>query len=149
MPVDATIPSSGRSPRAFRRTVVRGLGIVLPPLLTVVIFLWAGSTIRQYVLDPMIVLTRNGLARGLAASVSARGVALYEGTRAERIESGRVITDHGVVTAPIVVRATEGFTPRLPGLGRAVVPVYSLIIATEALPASVWDEIGLAHRLFR
>jgi glycine/D-amino acid oxidase-like deaminating enzyme len=50
------------------------------------------------------------------------------------------------VRAPYVVRATEGFTPRLPGLERAVVPVYSLIIATEPLPSAVWDEIGLARR---
>ena len=55
-------------------------------------------------------------------------------------------TPGGSVRAPYVVRATEGFTPRLPGLARAVVPVYSLIIATEPLPAEVWDEIGLARR---
>ncbi len=57
-----------------------------------------------------------------------------------------VRTPRGAVRAPYVVRATEGFTPRLPGLARAVVPVYSLIIATEPLPAAIWDEIGLARR---
>jgi glycine/D-amino acid oxidase-like deaminating enzyme len=45
-----------------------------------------------------------------------------------------------------VIRATEGYTPALPGLHRAIVPVYSLIIATEPLPDAVWDEIGLAQR---
>jgi glycine/D-amino acid oxidase-like deaminating enzyme len=29
---------------------------------------------------------------------------------------------------------------------RAIAPVYSLMIATEPLPAAVWDEIGLAGR---
>jgi glycine/D-amino acid oxidase-like deaminating enzyme len=86
------------------------------------------------------------LVRGLADVVTARGVVLYEQTPATSIEPGRVRTPHGSVRAPYVVRATEGYTPRLPGLARAVVPVYSLIIATEPLAASVWDEIGLAQR---
>jgi glycine/D-amino acid oxidase-like deaminating enzyme len=86
------------------------------------------------------------LVRGLADAVTARGVALHERTPALSIEPGVVRTRRGAVRAPYVIRATEGYTPRLPGLGRAVVPVYSLIIATEPLPASVWDEIGLAQR---
>ncbi len=44
------------------------------------------------------------------------------------------------------MRATEGYTPGLPGYRRAVAPVYSLMIATEPLPAATWDEIGLAGR---
>jgi len=86
------------------------------------------------------------LVRGLAEAVTRRGVVVHERTPALSIAPGSVRTPRGVVRAPYVVRATEGFTPRLPGLARAVVPVYSLIIATEPLPASVWDEIGLAHR---
>jgi glycine/D-amino acid oxidase-like deaminating enzyme len=86
------------------------------------------------------------LVRGLAEVVTRRGVALHERTPALSIERGIVRTPRGSVRAPYVVRATEGFTPRLPGLARAVVPVYSLIVATEPLPASVWDEIGLARR---
>ena len=86
------------------------------------------------------------LVRGLAEVVTRRGVTLHERTPALSIEPGLVRTRRGSVRAPYVVRATEGFTPRLPGLERAVVPVYSLIIATEPLPGSVWDEIGLARR---
>ena len=86
------------------------------------------------------------LVRGLAEVVTRRGVALHERTPALSIEPGVVRTPRGSVRAPYVVRATEGFTPRLPGLARAVVPVYSLIIATEPLSAEVWDEIGLARR---
>ena len=40
-------------------------------------------------------------------------------------------TPHGTVWAPVVVRATEGYPPTLPGLRRALLPVYSLMIATE------------------
>ena len=86
------------------------------------------------------------LVRGLAEVVTRRGVALHERTPALSIEPGVVRTPGGSVRAPYVVRATEGFTPRLPGLARAVVPVYSLIIASEPLSAEVWDEIGLARR---
>lgn len=86
------------------------------------------------------------LARGLAASVEARGVAMYEQTTARAIEPHRVLTDHGTVRAAVVVRATEGFTPSLAGQRRRIVPVYSLMIATEPLPDHVWDAIGLTAR---
>ncbi len=86
------------------------------------------------------------LARGLAATVRRLGVALYERTTATSIEPRRVRTPAGTVRAEYVIRATEGYTPGLPGLRRAIAPVYSLMIATQPLPASVWDQIGLTHR---
>ncbi|MDG6108411.1 FAD-dependent oxidoreductase [Dactylosporangium aurantiacum] len=86
------------------------------------------------------------LVRGLADAVERLGVRLYERTPVTAISAGRADTPHGTVRAPIVVRATEGFTPRLPGLRRAIAPVYSLMIATEPLPASFWASAGLAHR---
>jgi uncharacterized membrane protein len=42
----------------FRRAVLRGLGIVLPPLLTVLLFNWAWKTIDQYALVPVEQMTR-------------------------------------------------------------------------------------------
>jgi glycine/D-amino acid oxidase-like deaminating enzyme len=86
------------------------------------------------------------LVRGLAEVVTRRGVTVHERTPALSIGPGIVRTPRGSVRAPYVVRATEGFTPRLPGLARALVPVYSLIIASEPLSLHVWDEIGLARR---
>jgi glycine/D-amino acid oxidase-like deaminating enzyme len=86
------------------------------------------------------------LARGLADILRARGVLIYEKTEVQRIEPGRLITLKGTVKARHVIRATEGYTPRLPGNERAVVPVYSLVIATAPLPESVLDEVGLATR---
>jgi glycine/D-amino acid oxidase-like deaminating enzyme len=86
------------------------------------------------------------LVRGLADVVEVRGAAIYEGTRAQAIEPHRVTTDQGALNADIVVRATEGYTARLPNLRRAIVPIYSLMIATEPLPESVWADIGLAER---
>lgn len=39
--------------RPFRRAVLHGLGVVLPPLLTVLVFLWAWNLISAYVLVPI------------------------------------------------------------------------------------------------
>jgi glycine/D-amino acid oxidase-like deaminating enzyme len=86
------------------------------------------------------------LSRGLADVLRARGVSIYEKTSVRRIEPGRLVTTGGTVTARHVVRATEGYTPGLPGFERAVVPVYSLVVATEPLPDSVWAQVGLASR---
>lgn len=48
--------SKGRSP--FRTAVLRGLGVLTPPLMTIVIFLWIGATIAQYAIEPVFVTTR-------------------------------------------------------------------------------------------
>jgi glycine/D-amino acid oxidase-like deaminating enzyme len=86
------------------------------------------------------------LARGLARAVERRGVTIYEQTPVAAIEPRAAVTAHGRVRAEVVVRATEGFTARLPGMRRVLAPVYSLIVATEPLPDEVWDRIGLAGR---
>jgi glycine/D-amino acid oxidase-like deaminating enzyme len=82
------------------------------------------------------------LAAGLAATVESSGVPIYEGTRVTGISPGRAVTDRGVVTAPFVLRATEGFTPDLRGRHRALLPMNSSMIATEPLPAAVWEQLG-------
>jgi glycine/D-amino acid oxidase-like deaminating enzyme len=86
------------------------------------------------------------LARGLAAAVRRAGVGVFERTPVTDIRPGQVVTDNGIVRARYVIRATEGYTPGLPGLERAIAPVYSLMIATAPLPESVWAQIGLAGR---
>jgi glycine/D-amino acid oxidase-like deaminating enzyme len=86
------------------------------------------------------------LARGLAEAVRRHGVALHEATPVTRIEPGALVTAAGTVRARHIIRATEGYTPQLPGEHRTVMPVYSLMIATEPLPDAVWERIGLAAR---
>ena len=86
------------------------------------------------------------LVRGLAQAVRERGVKLFERTPVTEIAPGKLVTTRGTVRADYVIRATEGYTPALPGLHRAVVPVYSLMIATEPLPDSVWEALGLNGR---
>ncbi|HSK27514.1 MAG TPA: FAD-binding oxidoreductase [Jiangellales bacterium] len=86
------------------------------------------------------------LVRGLARAVERRGGVVHEATPVLRLEPGRAVTPYGSVRAEHVVRATEGYTPMLPGHRRTVMPVYSLLVATEPLPASAWERIGLAER---
>jgi glycine/D-amino acid oxidase-like deaminating enzyme len=86
------------------------------------------------------------LVRGLARTVRRLGVSLFERTRVLELRPGALRTEHGTVRAPVVVRATEGYTPGLPGLRRAIAPIYSLMIATPPLPQSFWDSAGLARR---
>ena len=86
------------------------------------------------------------LVRGLAEAVERRGATIVEQTAAIAIEPGRVLTDRGTVRAEVVVRATEAYTRDLRGRRRQLLPVYSLMIGTEPLPQSAFDEIGLADR---
>lgn len=39
--------------RPFRKAVLRGLAVLLPPLLTIALFLWAWSLVHYYVLSPV------------------------------------------------------------------------------------------------
>jgi glycine/D-amino acid oxidase-like deaminating enzyme len=91
------------------------------------------------------------LAGGLAEVVERLGATIVEHTSAIDVVAGSaaarpmVITDRGIVRADVVVRATEAYTRDLPGLRRALVPLYSLMVATEPLDAATWDAIGLRH----
>jgi len=82
------------------------------------------------------------LARGLAVACERRGVVIYEGTAAHAIEPGVVRCAGGDLRAGSVLRATEAFTVQQPGQRRLFMPLYSLMIATEPLPAPVWEELG-------
>jgi glycine/D-amino acid oxidase-like deaminating enzyme len=86
------------------------------------------------------------LVRGLAVAVERRGGHIHEQTRVRAVTPGRAYTAHGEVRAEVVVRATEGYTVSLDGMSRDVVPVYSLVVATEPLPDAVWERIGLRER---
>lgn len=86
------------------------------------------------------------LVRGLADVVERGDTKIYEQTRVVEIANRRLRCTTGTLSADVIVRATEGFTARLPGLRRAVAPIYSLMIATEPLPSSFFDDVGWAGR---
>jgi glycine/D-amino acid oxidase-like deaminating enzyme len=85
------------------------------------------------------------LVRGLARVVEARGAVIYEQTEVLDWSAGRVTTVRGTVTAAHVVIATEGYGAALPKSRRSILPLYSLMIATEPLDDAVWDDIGIDH----
>jgi glycine/D-amino acid oxidase-like deaminating enzyme len=85
------------------------------------------------------------LVRGLADAVEARGAAIREQTEVRDYRPGRVETSRGVVTCDRLVVATEGYGATLRATRRRVLPLYSLMIATQPLPDEFWDEIGIAH----
>jgi glycine/D-amino acid oxidase-like deaminating enzyme len=91
------------------------------------------------------------LVRGLSDVDETLGVAIFENTAVTRIVPARagrraeVVTVGGSVHADVVVRATEGFTPTLPGRRRTVAPLYSLMIATEPLTETFWEEVGFTR----
>jgi glycine/D-amino acid oxidase-like deaminating enzyme len=82
------------------------------------------------------------LAAGLAEAAERRGAEIYEATPVTGIEPHRACTTFGDVTARYVLRATEGFTARLPGQRRALLPMNSSMIVTEPLGDDTWQEIG-------
>ena len=86
------------------------------------------------------------LVRGLAEVVEARGVTIYERSPAIALESGCVVTKNGRLRARMVVRATEAYTKSLRGHSRTLLPLHSMMIATEPMPESTWKQIGLHRR---
>jgi glycine/D-amino acid oxidase-like deaminating enzyme len=86
------------------------------------------------------------MVRGLAEAVERFGARIYESTPALALVQGEVTTPQGTVRAPVIVRATEGFTPQFKEHRRTLVPLYSLVLATEPLPLGLRESLGLTHR---
>ncbi|MDJ0334693.1 FAD-dependent oxidoreductase [Salinibacterium sp. G-O1] len=85
------------------------------------------------------------LVRGLARALETRGVRIYESTEVLDYAAHTVTTTHGTVRSDKLVVATEGYGATLPATRRSVLPLYSLMIATEPLPDATWREIGIEH----
>lgn len=91
--IPETRPASNASPRyPFRRAVLRGLAIVLPPLLTVVIFLWVGSTVQMYVLRPVKEAAREILVWSVSDIREAQGEKPFiNGREYTRLDNGQYV----------------------------------------------------------
>ena len=59
-------PRRAVSTRPFRRAVLRGLAVLCPPLLTVLIIVWAINTTKSYFLEPVTNWAREGIVWHLA-----------------------------------------------------------------------------------
>jgi glycine/D-amino acid oxidase-like deaminating enzyme len=89
------------------------------------------------------------LVRGLARVVESLGVRIVEETEVLDWAPGRVLFSsedgEGIVSCETIVIATEAYGAQLAGVGRRIMPLYSLMIATDPLPEAVWDELGIEH----
>ncbi|WP_293760266.1 FAD-binding oxidoreductase [uncultured Aquitalea sp.] len=79
---------------------------------------------------------------GLAAALEAKGVPIYENTRAlsyrDHGDGCTVETEHGVIRCRKLVLAANAYIDKLdPTLHRRVMPVGTYMIATEPLPVSL------------
>lgn len=85
------------------------------------------------------------LVRAMARRLLGRGVALHEESPVVEIEEGpqhTVRTPEGVVRAPALMLATNGYTGRLGYFRHAVVPLHSHVMATPPLSSEEWERVG-------
>jgi uncharacterized membrane protein len=59
-PVEIAQPMPAAS-HPFRRAVLRGLAVLCPPLLTVLLLVWAVNTTKSYFLEPVMTWAREGI----------------------------------------------------------------------------------------
>ena len=81
------------------------------------------------------------LVLGLAKFLSGK-ISIYEGSIASEIAPHMLAVNASVVKAPIIINATEVFR----NAPREQIPLYSLMVATEPLTESQWQEIGNSRR---
>jgi len=86
------------------------------------------------------------LVTGLACVLESRDVIIFENSPVKTIEPHLVTTTGGVLRAKWVVRAIEAYGSQMKPTRRSIVPLYSLMVATEPLPESVWQSLGWANR---
>ena len=88
------------------------------------------------------------LLNGLVRIARDLGVRIVGNSRVHSIQAGVVqLADGRRMTCDWVVRATEGFTPRLKDERRSVLPIWSYMVATEPLSETVWRSIGWESRV--
>jgi len=86
------------------------------------------------------------LVRGLGEVCRQMGISIVEKCPVLAYRPGRLTTGRGEVIAEKIIRATEGYTDSIKNSKRQLLPLYSMVIATEPMSDEKWQEIGLANR---
>ena len=86
------------------------------------------------------------LVLGLADVVRRQGTVIHEATSVLTMAPGRIVTTRGAVRAEVTIRATEGYTDSIAAERRRMLPLYSMVTATEPLSREIWQQIGLHER---
>lgn len=84
------------------------------------------------------------LAAGLAQTIERLGVTIYSKTAVTWFQSRRLNAGKFTVNAETILPCTEGFGQQRPSHKRYVLPLQSLIVATEPLSDKLWRDIGLS-----
>jgi uncharacterized membrane protein len=140
---EAAVPKKHRHP--FRRALLRGLAIVMPPLLTIVLFIWAWTIIEGRVLEPV----ERGLAWSYVSAVSASWLAdaeLMQVTPDERIDwvlehrLTRGLVLPGFLSTFILVLYLLGKFVAAP-VGRMIVNSFDTLINRLPLISNVYSSV--------
>jgi len=124
----------------FRRAVLRGLAVLLPPLLTIVIFVWVGNTVTNYLLEPMEDATRRILVTQYqkkilpadqipAENVLETGRVSFAGENYQQTEDGRFLP----IDAYDYVRQQLGAKP----MPRSAGAIYEIYVERKFLPRHI------------
>ena len=89
----------GLSDHPIRRAVLRGLGVVLPPLLTILLFIWAWTTIETRVLQPIEHAAQWAIAQSVAeirepSDVNEKQRVLFELTNDQKLVSANHVSQY-------------------------------------------------------
>lgn len=86
------------------------------------------------------------LARGLADTLAGQGVRIYEKSPVASVNGRTLATPGGKVRAGAVIVATEGYSGSISGRDRLLIPVHSMMVATEPLSKAQLREIAFDRR---
>jgi glycine/D-amino acid oxidase-like deaminating enzyme len=86
------------------------------------------------------------LARGLAATLESMGVSIYERSTVTGIAPRYLSTGSGSVKAGSIMIATEGYSNDVTRQKNQLIPLHSMMVATEPLSAAQLDELKLQQR---
>jgi uncharacterized membrane protein len=105
----SALPPAPKKHRPFRRAVLRGMALVLPPVLTIVALLWVASTVEVYVLQPVTNGAREVLIWCLSdvrldpdAAASGKPTTEFSGRTYRRLASDQYVPEEIVADLPVL-----------------------------------------------
>ncbi len=127
---DPTAARKRRPLDPFRRALVRGLAVLLPPLLTIVILVWIWNTVAVYLLVPTENIVRRGLVTLyerdiLPSSAVPADATPQEGVIVVRDQPYHAAADGDFVPAEQYDRVESYYGPaRMPATAREITAAY-------------------------
>ncbi len=112
----------------FRRAVLGGLAVLLPPLLTIVIFLWVANTVNTYLLEPLVTSSRQILNRHFRGEIRPADTVplgqIRDGREATLLRPFQRMPDNQVVPAEYYDYVQESGVKPLPQTSDELMRVF-------------------------